>query len=148
GRFSFSAPAVHARRGSPSRAEMSSQSDSASESPPTAPLRRSAASEPPATLSPPRVVGRYLAEEIDLCQIDDLVAAPAENRFEHEEAQAGHLLEGDRRRHGELLAVDEDLDKSGSVVLEGSGDHRSNVIRRFGRQPQDTGGLGHLGEIR
>src|SRR5213593_3960537 len=69
-------------------------------------------SRQPATLSPPRVVGRYLAEEIDLCQIDDLVAAPAENRFEHEEAQAGHLLEGDRRRHGELLAVDEDLVES------------------------------------
>src|SRR5439155_13543496 len=44
-------------------------------------------------------VPRRLAEEIDLCQIDDLVAAPAEDRLEHEEAEAGHLLEGDRRRH-------------------------------------------------
>ena len=36
---------------------------------------------------------RDLAEEIDLSQIDNFVAAPAEDRFEHEQAKAVHLLE-------------------------------------------------------
>jgi hypothetical protein len=33
-----------------------------------------------------------LPEEIGPGQIDEFVAAPAEHRFEHEEAEAGHLL--------------------------------------------------------
>ena len=33
-------------------------------------------------------------------------------------------------------------------MLERLRDHRPNLIRRFGRQPQETGGLGHLREIR
>ena len=42
---------------------------------------------------------RNLAEEVDLSQVDDFVSAAAEHRFEHEEAEAGHLLQRDRRRH-------------------------------------------------
>ena len=34
-----------------------------------------------------------LAKEIDLRQVDQLVAAPTEHRLEHEETEAGHLLE-------------------------------------------------------
>src|SRR6266498_5479273 len=52
-----------------------------------------------------------LVKEIDLCQIDDFVAAPTENRFEHEEAEAGHLLKTDRRRHGEFLPGYENFDQ-------------------------------------
>jgi hypothetical protein len=33
-------------------------------------------------------------KEIDLCQINDFVAPPTENGFEHEEAEAGRLIDG------------------------------------------------------
>ena len=88
-----------------------------------------------------------LAKEIDLGQIDDFVAAPAQNGLEHEQAEAGHLLEADRRRHGELLPVHDDFHQRGSVVREGLGDHRPNFLRRFCGQPQEPGSLGDLCEI-
>ena len=92
----------------------------------------------------PIYVALYLAEEVDFGQIDDFVAVPAENRFEHEEAEARHLLKTDRRGHREFLPMDEDFDQSGSVMLESLCDHRSNLIRCFRSQSQETGGLGHL----
>src|SRR5260370_40354211 len=73
-----------------------------------------------------------LAEEVDLSQIDDFVAAPAENCFEHEKAEAGHLLKADRRRHGEFLPVYRDFNQRGAVVLEGLRNHRSDLVRVFG----------------
>src|SRR4030095_16087480 len=90
---------------------------------------------------------RDLAEEIDLSQIDDFVAAPAENCFEHEQAEALHLLKGNRRRHGELLPTHDDFDQSRSVMLESLRDHGLYLIRCFGRQPKETRGLRHLCKI-
>jgi hypothetical protein len=87
-------------------------------------------------------------KEIDLCQIDDFVAPPTENGFEHEEAEAGHLLEADRRRHGELLSRHGNLDQSSAVVLERLSNHRPDLVRRFGRQPQKADRFRDLGEIR
>src|SRR5712664_4488517 len=92
--------------------------------------------------------GDELAEQIDPGQIDDFVAASAENCFEHEEAESGHLLEGNRRRHRELLPADEDLDQGRSVMLESLSNHRSNLIRCLGGQPEQTCGFGHLRKIR
>jgi hypothetical protein len=89
-----------------------------------------------------------LPEKIDLCKIDNFIAVPAENRFEHEEAEAGYLLKADRRRHGEFLPVHEDFDQSGSVMLHSLGDHRSNLIRSFRRQSQETSCFGNLCEVR
>src|SRR5439155_20895121 len=48
---------------------------------------------------------RRLAEEVRLREIDELVAAAAENGLGHEDAEAGYLLQADRGRHGELLPV-------------------------------------------
>ena len=71
-------------------------------------------------------------KEIDLRQINDFVAPPTENGFEHEEAETGHLLEADRRRHGELLAGYGNLDQSRAVVHECLGDQRPHLLGRFG----------------
>src|SRR5712692_1479354 len=57
-------------------------------------------------------------EEIDSRQIDDLVAAPAEDCFQHEQAEALGLLQRDCRRHREFLARHRDLDQCGTVVFE------------------------------
>ena len=89
-----------------------------------------------------------LTEEIDLGKIDDFVAVPAENRFEHKEAETDRLIEADRQWHREFLPVDEDFDQSGPVMLECLCDHRSNLIRRFRSQPEEAGCLGHLCKIR
>src|SRR4051812_6065381 len=43
-----------------------------------------------------------LAPEVCLGKVDDLVAAAAENRLDHEHPEPVHLLETDRRWHGEL----------------------------------------------
>jgi hypothetical protein len=59
---------------------------------------------------------------------DDFVAAAAEHGLEHEEAEAGHLLEADRQRHGELLPRYVDVDQRGSVMLESLNDHRANLF--------------------
>src|SRR5262245_38563187 len=93
-------------------------------------------------------MGVRLVKQIDLCQIDDFVAPPTENCFEHEEAEAGHLLEADRRRHGEFLSRYGSLDQSRAVVLERLSDHRPDLLRRFGPQTQKADGFSHLGEIR
>ena len=83
---------------------------------------------------------RVLAEEIDLRQIDDFVAAPAEHGFEHEEAEAGHLLQRDGRRHGKFLSAYADFDQRGAVMLERLRQQRAHLIRGVGRQPQEPGG--------
>src|SRR4029453_4373335 len=87
------------------------------------------------------------SEEFYFSQIDDFVAAPAEHRFEHEEAEALHLLKGNRRRHGELLPTHDDFDQSRAVMLESLRDHGLYLIRCFGRQPKETRGLRHLCEF-
>jgi hypothetical protein len=61
---------------------------------------------------------RVLAEEIDLREIDDFVAAPAEHGFEHEEAESGHLLQRDGRMHGKFLSADADVGQRGAVMSE------------------------------
>src|SRR5437764_1641733 len=76
-----------------------------------------------------------LTEEIDLGQIDDFLAAPAQHGLEHEETEAGHLIELDRGRHGQLLPVDENLDEGGSVMTESMRDHRPNLFGCFRCNP-------------
>src|SRR4030095_13456096 len=56
-------------------------------------------------LCPPFCTGHELAPQIRPVEVDDLVAAAAEHRLDHEDAEAGHLLDADRRRHGELPPV-------------------------------------------
>src|SRR6185436_13786031 len=46
--------------------------------------------------------GNFSTPEVRPGQVDDLVAAAAENRPDHEDAEPGRLVEVDRRRHGEL----------------------------------------------
>src|SRR5437762_14148322 len=60
-----------------------------------------------------------LAEEIDLRKVDDLVAAAAQDRPQHEQAESRHLLERDCRRHRQLLARDQHLDERRAIVGEG-----------------------------
>ena len=48
----------------------------------------------------------------------------------------------------EFLPAHDDFDQSGSVMLESLRDHRSHLIRCFGRQPQEPGPLGDFGEVR
>ena len=51
------------------------------------------------------------AREIDFREVDDLVAASAQNRFERKETEASHLLERDGGRHGKFLSMHEDFDQ-------------------------------------
>src|SRR5262245_24879540 len=79
--------------------------------------------------------------------MDDLVPTPADNWFEHEEAEALHLLKSNRRWHGELLPTHDGFDQSRSIMLESLRNHRSNLLRCFGPEPKETRGLRHLCEI-
>ena len=49
---------------------------------------------------------QLLAEEIYLGEVDQLIAATADHRFEHEHPEAGGLFDGDRWRHRKFLAMD------------------------------------------
>src|SRR6266849_9520919 len=71
-------------------------------------------------------------DEIDSRHIDDLVAAPAEDSFQHEQAEALGLLQRDCRRHREFLARHWDLDQCGTVVLKSLANHRLNLVRSVG----------------
>ena len=53
---------------------------------------------------------QLLAEEIYLREVDKLIAAAANNRFEHKHAEAGGLFDGNRWRHREFLAMDQSFD--------------------------------------
>ena len=55
-------------------------------------------------------------EQVNLREVDDLVASPAEHGFKHEETKTFHLIERDRRWHGEFLTRDVDFDERGAVV--------------------------------
>src|SRR5215471_1142764 len=82
-----------------------------------------------------------LAPEVRPGEVDDLVATAAEHRLEHEDAEAGHLLEADRRRHGEFPPVHGHLDKRGSIVRQSFGNHRLNLLRPLRGEPQEPGSL-------
>jgi hypothetical protein len=41
----------------------------------------------------------YLPEQIDFSEINELVAAPTEHRFQHEQAESLRLFISNRRRH-------------------------------------------------
>ena len=59
-----------------------------------------------------------LSRQIDLCEIDDFVAASTENRLEGERAEAFHLLRSDRRRHRQFLPGYGNFNWSGAVMLQ------------------------------
>src|SRR6185503_15083074 len=67
-------------------------------------------------------------EQIDLCQIDDFVATPAQNCFEGEQSESLHLRETYRRRHGEFLPVDKDFDQGRAVMFQSLSEHRPNIF--------------------
>ena len=46
-------------------------------------------------------------QEVGLCEIDDFGSPPAQHGFHHVEAEAERLFGRDRRRHRELLAIDD-----------------------------------------
>src|SRR3989442_4956418 len=93
------------------------------------------------------LVTALLAEEIDLSQIDACVAAPAERRFEHEEAEALHLLKRNGRWHRELLPTHDDFDQRRSVMLESLRHRPSYLFRCFCPEPKETSGFRHLCEM-
>jgi Biotin-lipoyl like len=89
-----------------------------------------------------------LAQQIDLGQVDDFITPTADHGLEHEEAEAGHLLQADGRGHGEFLPRYVHLHQRGAVMLERLRDHRANLLWRARAQPQESSRLGHLGEVR
>ncbi len=92
-------------------------------------------------------VAANLAEEIHFREVDDFVAAPAENCSQHEEAEAFGLIESNGRWHGELLPAHKDFDQSRSVMLESLRNHGHYLIRCFGRESKETCGVCDLREI-
>src|SRR5215470_1915430 len=134
---------VAPRRASPSVTAPTARSGSRPPKPPW-PRRRSKPSAPASVGGRPTLP---LAPEVRPGEVDDLVAPAAEHRLEHEDAEASHLLEADRRWHGEFPSVHRHVDERGSVVREGLGDHRLNLLRPLRGEPQEPGSLGHLREI-
>ena len=89
-----------------------------------------------------------LAAEIDLCEVDDFVAAAIEYGFDHEQAETLDLIDGNRRRHGEFLAADDGFNQGRPVMTKRLLDHGSNLVCRFSPKPEDARGVGDPGEIR
>ncbi len=56
-------------------------------------------------------------KEIYISQIDDFVAVPAKNRFEHKEAKALDLIESNGQWYGDLLTAHKDLTRAGPSWL-------------------------------
>src|ERR1700739_965111 len=90
----------------------------------------------------------WLADEIHLREIDNLVPIPVENCPESEKAEAFCLLESDGRRHRQFLPAYKNLDQRRSVVLESLLDHWRHLIWRFCRQTKETRSFGQLCEVR
>src|SRR6266481_4221601 len=88
-----------------------------------------------------------LAKQVDLGEVDDFIAAPAENRFHHEQAEALRLFQSDRRGHREFLTRDEDLNHGRAVVLQCLRNHGLYLVRSSDRQSQYSGSFGDLREI-
>src|SRR5258708_20671083 len=87
------------------------------------------------------------AEQIDFRQIDDFIAAPAQNRFNRKQAEALYLLRGNRRWHGQFLPVYKNFDQGWAVMLQGLGNHRSNLSGCFRSQSHQPGAFPHFSNI-
>jgi len=70
-----------------------------------------------------RLIWDWLALKIDSCQIDNFVAASAENRFHHEKAETFRLFQSDRGWHRKLLTRHQNLDQRRAVILESLRNH-------------------------
>ena len=75
-----------------------------------------------------------LPSQVRARELDDLVAAAAQNRLQHIERKAFRHLDGDGRRHGELLARHDRVNHDWAGVGECFGDARvDDDIARVGR---------------
>src|SRR5258705_4124915 len=88
-----------------------------------------------------------LAKQVDLGEVDDFIAASAEDRFHHEQAEALRLFQSDRRGHREFLTRDEDLNHGRAVVFQSLRNHGLYLVRRSDCQSQYSGSFGDLCEI-
>src|SRR4051812_19154056 len=70
-----------------------------------------------------------LTQQVHSRQIDDLVAAAAENCFRHEQAETFCLFQSNRRRHGEFLTRYKNLDQCRAVMFESSCNHWFYLLR-------------------
>src|ERR1700740_1053395 len=90
----------------------------------------------------------WLADQIHLREIDNLVPIPVENCPESEKAEAFCLLESYGRRHRQFLPVYQDFEQGRTVALGSLLDHWRHLIWRFCRQSKKTGSFGQLREVR
>jgi hypothetical protein len=88
------------------------------------------------------------AHKVGLGEVDDFGAAAIENSFDHEQAEALDLIDGNGWRHREFLPAHHGFNQGRPLMAERLPDHGFNLIRRFGAKPKNARGLGHLREIR
>lgn len=77
----------------------------------------------------------HLADQIGDRQIEHLIAPAAQDRPDHVKAEADHLRGCNRRRHRELLAIDQHFQKRGAIVLERLREHGAHLLGRFRLRP-------------
>src|SRR5882724_4978342 len=79
-----------------------------------------------------------LTQQIHSRQIDNLVAAAAENCFRHEQAETFCLLQSNRRWHREFLTRYKNLDQCRAVMFESLRNHRFYLFWRLRFQSENS----------
>src|SRR5689334_25363473 len=89
-----------------------------------------------------------LTQQVHPRQIDDLVAAAAESRLRHEQAETFCLFQCNRRWHGEFLTRYKNLDQCRTVMFDSLRNHWFYLLRSLRSQSENSSSFGHRGEIR
>ncbi len=91
---------------------------------------------------------RESAEPVGAGQFHNLVAAAVQNRLDHIEVEVNDLVELERRRHGQLVAIHSHIHQRGAGMREGLLQRLPHVSGVIHVQTQDARAFGDPGEVR